>query len=121
MSFTRIREHQGDHQHEQTTVRFHGSLDVLTAPEVQGLIRDLVIERPREVVIDLADLALIDGSGVAALVSLCRHLDEVGAAVHTRSACGQPLEIFKLTGLLGSLGLAEAGEPATHIAAGASP
>ncbi len=86
------RTDQGD----VSNVSIAGTLDVNTAPELAGLIDQLVTEKRRSVVVDLAGLQLIDSSGVAVLVALYKRVRAVGGQVQVTNARDQPLAIFKL-------------------------
>lgn len=86
------RTDQGD----VSNVSVAGTLDVNTAPELGPLIDQLVNEKRRHVVVDLAGLQLIDSSGVAVLVALYKRVRAAGGQVQVTNARDQPLAIFKL-------------------------
>jgi anti-sigma B factor antagonist len=77
-------------------LRISGELDALTAPEVRSTMDGIVADRPREVVIDLSELRLIDSSGVGALVSLYKRARAQGTAVRVVGVNDQPAAIFRL-------------------------
>jgi len=86
-------------------LRLFGSLDIATAlpwkPDVA-----LLAERFASVAVDLAELVLIDSSGVGVLISLFKRVRERGGEVVFASVNGQPREIFRLLRLDRSLDLA---------------
>ncbi|HET6611976.1 MAG TPA: STAS domain-containing protein [Kofleriaceae bacterium] len=86
------RTDQGD----RTLLAIAGSLDALTAAEVMPSVDNIIDDRRREVVVDIAGLDLIDSSGVAVLVSLYKRLRARGGKVSVTGARDQPLSIFKL-------------------------
>ncbi len=88
------------HAPDRTTVSLSGVLDFLSAPELRAVIRHVLAERPPLLVVDLTHLDQIDGSGVAALVSLLRRITQAGTRVDSVGAHGQPREVFRSTGLL---------------------
>ena len=80
----------------ETTLRIIGDLDALTAPGLREVIGLLVQQRRSFVKVDLSSLSSIDGSGIGALVSLCKRLGEQGGDVCTVGVHDQPLAIFRL-------------------------
>jgi len=81
---------------EESTLSISGSLDAITAPEIRVVVDELVDEKRRKVVVDLAGLDLIDSSGVAVLVALYKRIRALGGNVTVTGARDQPLAIFKL-------------------------
>jgi anti-sigma B factor antagonist len=79
-----------------TTVTVRGSLDINTAPQLAEEIDRIVATKPRQVLVDLSALDLIDSSGVAALVKLYKGIRNAGGNVTISGARDQPLSIFKL-------------------------
>ena len=79
-----------------SNVSIAGTLDVNTAPELGGLIDQLVAEKRARVIVDLGGLQLIDSSGVAVLVAMYKRVRAVGGQVTVTNARDQPLAIFKL-------------------------
>lgn len=90
MTFSRTDEDEG------TVLRIAGHLDATTAPELMPAIDGIVEDARGEVVVDLAELDLIDSSGVAAIVSLYKRVRELGGRVRVAGARDQPLSIFRL-------------------------
>lgn len=72
------------------------TLDINNAPLVAEQVDRLLAERPKEVVVDLAGLELIDSSGVAVLVKLYKGVRGHGGRLTVVGARDQPLAIFKL-------------------------
>ena len=79
-----------------TTVRIEGELDAVTVSELRPFIETLADERHPRIVLDLANLRLIDSSGVGALVFLYKKSKEYGGVVTVDGLCDQPMSIFKL-------------------------
>jgi anti-anti-sigma factor len=52
---------------DSRVVRVAGEIDIATAPTLRATL-DLACEQARRIVVDMADVAFIDASGVAALV-----------------------------------------------------
>ena len=81
---------------DETRVQVRGMLDVNTAPALAELVDEIIAERRTKVVVDLAELDIIDSSGVAVLVKLYKGVRGVGGQVQVTGARDQPLAIFKL-------------------------
>jgi anti-sigma B factor antagonist len=81
---------------DETRVQVRGMLDVNTAPGLAELVDEIIAERRTKVVVDLAELDIIDSSGVAVLVKLYKGVRGVGGQVQVTGARDQPLAIFKL-------------------------
>ena len=86
------REDDGD----ATTLHIRGELDALSAGELRPLLDRVVEEGRRDVTVDLAQLRLVDSSGVGALVSLYKRVRACGGQVQFINVTSQPLVIFKL-------------------------
>lgn len=81
---------------ERTTLRGEGELDALSAPTLRPTIDEIVGDRPKEVVVDLSALRMIDSSGVGAIVSLYKRLRTTECNVRIEGVAGQPLAIFRV-------------------------
>jgi len=81
---------------DETTLTIRGSLDINSAPALGDEIDKIVATRPKKVIADLAELDLIDSSGVAALVKLYKGVRGVSGVFTISGARDQPLAIFKL-------------------------
>lgn len=81
---------------DETTLRIEGTLDALTAPELRPTLDAVVADGRKSITVDLAQLKLIDSSGVGALVSLLRRVRAYGGEVRIAGLRDQPLAIFKL-------------------------
>jgi anti-sigma B factor antagonist len=73
-----------------------GRLDAITAVELRPTIDELVKNKTLKVIFDLAELKMIDSSGVGAIVSLFKRLRMIGGDVKVAQLAGQPKEIFRL-------------------------
>ncbi|HWU86928.1 MAG TPA: STAS domain-containing protein [Kofleriaceae bacterium] len=80
----------------ETRLIIRGSLDINSAPALAEEIDRITASRPARVVVDLAQLDLIDSSGVAALVKLYKGIRSAGGEISISGARDQPLAIFKL-------------------------
>ena len=76
-----------------------GALDARTVGQAMGRIDAVVEASPRHVIVDLAELELLDSAGVHALVTLYKRVTAQGGRVVVVNAHDQPLavlELFKL-------------------------
>lgn len=89
----------------ETQVRIEGALDALTVRDLRPILDAIVGERPKHVTVDLAELTLIDSSGVGAIVSLFKRVKAAGGQVVVARAHDQPLAVLKLLKLDRVLGM----------------
>ena len=80
----------------ETVLTIEGTLDAVTAPELRSVVDDLVNEGRKEVTLDLAQLRLIDSSGVGVIVSLFKRIRANGGQVRITGLRDQPRAIFRL-------------------------
>lgn len=73
-----------------------GVLDALSAPELRPTIDEIVAKRKQHIIFNLAELTLIDSSGVGAIVSLFKRVRMIGGDVKIAALANQPKEIFRL-------------------------
>ena len=86
-------------------LQIDGSLDALTVRDIRPIIDAVVAGRPKHVTVDIANLTLIDSSGVGAIVSLFKRVKAEGGRVVVVGAREQPLAVLKLLKLDRVLGL----------------
>lgn len=89
-------EYEKQERGEITVFSLKGNLDALTAPSLKKEIEALMAARKIYVVFDLAELELIDSSGVGAIVSLFKRVRTLQGDVKIARLRAQPAEIFKL-------------------------
>ncbi|HEY0711620.1 MAG TPA: STAS domain-containing protein [Polyangia bacterium] len=77
-------------------VQIAGELDVLSVPRLRAVIDPLLAQARDGVVVDIADLRLIDSSGVGVFVGLFRQLRASGRRFAVQGATEQPLSILRL-------------------------
>src|SRR5262249_15541923 len=66
---------------DETTLSIEGTLDAVTAPELRGVVDQLVNEQRKSVTLDLSTLRLIDSSGVGVIVALFKRVRANGGTV----------------------------------------
>jgi anti-sigma B factor antagonist len=81
---------------DETTLEIEGTLDAVTAPDLRGIVDQLVNERRKGVTLELSNLRLIDSSGVGVIVSLFKRIRANGGQVKIVGLRDQPRAIFRL-------------------------
>ncbi len=89
-------KHQRKDEGDETVLEIEGTLDAVTAPELRGVVDQLVNEQRKTVTLDLANLRLIDSSGVGVIVSLFKRIRAIGGQVRIVGLRDQPRAIFRL-------------------------
>jgi anti-sigma B factor antagonist len=83
-------------QNGVSVLQIEGELDALSVVELRPLISQIGEERPKEMVVDLSRLRLIDSSGVGAIVSLFKVVRANGGNLVVDGVRDQPLAILRL-------------------------
>jgi anti-sigma B factor antagonist len=94
-----------DLENNEVTLQIEGSLDALTARNVRPIFDEVVAAKPKRVTVDLAELNMIDSSGVGAIVSLFKRVKADGGVFAVAKAHDQPLAVLKLLKLDRVLGV----------------
>lgn len=84
---------------------FGGEIDFSVTPKVRERLLELLEGSKGDVVLDLADLAYIDSSGLALLIELRKQMQEKGRTVRIRSISPQVGKLLHLTQLGEMFGL----------------
>ena len=88
-----------------STIRFVGALDAHTASDAMRRIDTAVEARPRHLIVDLAEVYLLDSAGVHALVTLYKRVTGQGGTVIVINAQDQPLAVLSILNLKKTFGL----------------
>jgi anti-sigma B factor antagonist len=88
-----------------TVLSLQGNLDAATASGLKQEVVGIAAANKTKVAVDLAQLTLIDSTGVGVLISLFKRVRALGGAVHFAGLVAQPKEIFRLLRLDRSLDL----------------
>ncbi len=89
-----------DRDADTATVALRGEVDVLTVDQVRVALTDAIAEGPRSIVVDLADLAFIDSTGLGALVFGFQRARDAGIAFRLARASRGVRQVLVLSGLL---------------------
>jgi anti-sigma B factor antagonist len=83
-----------------TTLALLGEVDVLTVDQVRVALDEALAVRPREIVVDLRDLAFIDSTGLGALISGFQRARDAGIGFRLAHPSRAVHQILVLSGLL---------------------
>jgi anti-sigma B factor antagonist len=83
----------------ETRLTFAGELDVASADQAYGYVKDAIDAHGGTVMLDVAELSFCDARGLGALTRMSRHAEHAGASLHL--VAPQPLlvKIIRITGL----------------------
>jgi anti-sigma B factor antagonist len=76
-----------------------GEIDVSTAPELHGLLADVVSHGPQLVIVNLTDVSFIDSTGLGVLVEAVRDVRGGGGDLRLVVTQPQIIKVLELTGL----------------------
>jgi anti-sigma B factor antagonist len=77
-----------------------GELDLLTAPQLERTVRELLASGFDHVVLDLAELRFLDSTGLHLILSLRASADAAGHRLELRPGPPPVQRVFELTGTL---------------------
>ena len=81
---------------KKTVVRPAGdNIVAATIPELRTKMREIVEEGVQELVVDLADVQMVDSSGIGLLISAYNSLRKVGGRLAVIHASAELLELFR--------------------------
>lgn len=80
----------------ESRLELEGALDALTTPEIRPIFDKILADKRKKVTVDIANVTMIDSSGVGAVVSLFKRVKAEGGEVKVVGAKDQPLAVLKL-------------------------
>lgn len=83
----------------QATLTFAGELDIMTADQAYGYVRDAIDVHGGAVMLDMAGVSFCDARGLAALARMSRHAGQAGSSLHLVAPRPQLVKIIRITGL----------------------
>ncbi|WP_232344053.1 MULTISPECIES: STAS domain-containing protein [Actinoplanes] len=83
-----------------TTVSLRGEIDVLTVEQVRVALSEAVAGRPQQIVVDMADVAFIDSTGLGALISGFQRARDQAIAFQLARPTSNVRQILVLSGLM---------------------
>ena len=84
-----------EQQHDRMLIRLGGELDAATAP----VLAETLSQANSEIIVDLADLAFLDASGLGVLARASVRAERHGDHLSVVNANSLTREMFELTGL----------------------
>lgn len=89
----------------RTVVAVTGELDVHTADDLQGALRDLIDNGAGDVVVDLRELEFLDSTGLGVLVRALKWAREAGGGLQVVADDDKIVKVFTITGLGSAMSL----------------
>lgn len=80
----------------ESRLRIRGAFDAATVSDINLAIEAVMAERPSRVILDLAQVPLMDSSGVGAIVALWKRMKADGGQVVVVGARDQPLAVLRV-------------------------
>jgi anti-anti-sigma factor len=86
---------------ERVTVRTAGEIDMLTAPQLDARLQELIADGVERLVVDFRDVTFIDSSGLHVLVRAATRLKERSDATSVQITSATPMvrRVLQITGL----------------------
>lgn len=88
---------------ERTVVVASGDLDARSAPQLRGLLVDLVAAGWLDLVLDLRDVTSIDATGLGVLLGGVVRTEQHGGSLRLACSSSPVLRVLQVTGLTGLL------------------
>jgi anti-sigma B factor antagonist len=80
-------------------VEVSGEVDIYDAPEMKLRLHKCIDKTPADLVLDCASLSYIDSTGMGVLISVLKHLKDVGKEMKIINLSPYIYKIFTITGL----------------------
>lgn len=90
---------------DQVVVAVRGEVDLVTAPELGAVVDAVIHQGHRSLVLDLAAVSFIDGSGLTVIADGAGRLAATGGELILRSPSAMLTQILEVTGLSGTVRL----------------
>jgi anti-sigma B factor antagonist len=88
---------------ESVTLRVLGEIDLATARDVEGPLRELLDRGFETVVLDLRDVGFMDSSGIRVLISSNQYAEDRGAHLSIVVGASRSREVLELSGAIDHL------------------
>jgi|SRR3954468_5316958 anti-sigma B factor antagonist len=86
-----------------TVLRLDGELDLVSAPQLDARLRQLIDAGSRRLVLDVADLGFCDSTGMALFVAVTRTCADAGGWLRLASPQRQVTRVLGVAGVLSAL------------------
>jgi anti-sigma B factor antagonist len=84
---------------DEVVVTLVGELDMSNAPALADALATVVAERPKMVILDLAQLTFLDSSGISCLMGAAVSAADVGCEFKARLPSASVLRVMEICGL----------------------
>lgn len=101
---------QYDNEANAWVVKINGEVDIYDAPEMKERLHKLIDQTPADLVLDCAELTYIDSTGMGVLISVLKHLKDVGKKMKIIHLSPYIYKIFSITGLQNIFSIEVAGD-----------
>jgi len=84
---------------EVIILELSGEIDINTSPEVRKAFDQLIKEQRKKILLNFADVAYIDSSGLATLVEMLQRLKRLGGTLRLTNLSEKVKGLFEITKL----------------------
>jgi len=100
---------------EMRTVRFQACLDFATSQQVVEAVREALVHKPSAVLLDLAEVPLIDSSGLRALLQAKKLCEDSNARFWIESVSTAVARVIAMSGLAYTFSLPDTHQTSAHV------
>jgi anti-sigma B factor antagonist len=83
----------------RTTVILRGEIDMLTAPDLEAVLRPLCAGGPSEIVLDLSNVTFVDSTALRTIISAQQLCARAGSGLSLVPGPEQVQRVFEITGM----------------------
>lgn len=76
-----------------------GEVDIYDAPEMKSQLHKCIDQTPADLILDCAQLSYIDSTGMGVLISVLKHIKDIGKQMRIIHLSPYIYKIFSITGL----------------------
>lgn len=99
----------------RATISVSGEVDILTAPDLSGVVFAVLDGGRRNIVLDLADCSFIGAAGLDVIARAARRVTPAGGSITIRSPSATTRRILSITGLDQLVGVVEPAQPPARL------
>lgn len=98
-----------------------GDVDVYSSPALRERLDQLLVAPPHTVVVNMAEVAFLDSTGLGTLVESLKQAEELGGTLRIAGAQERVVKLFRITGLDSVFTMDDSVDDATAHVVRASP
>jgi anti-sigma B factor antagonist len=95
----------------RTTVSLTGEIDMLSAPDLEAVVRPLCAGGASEIVLDLSNVTFVDSTALRAIISAQQMCARAGTGLSLVPGPEQVQRVFEITGMYDLFQWQDVGEP----------